>query len=81
MAKPELTGQPHLAVSQVDGFGTSPGKVMTVEDIQGIVAAFGSCSQGKRSRFDGPDPCAHGYLLSQFLSQPSTGAPMSMAAC
>jgi 2,4-dienoyl-CoA reductase-like NADH-dependent reductase (Old Yellow Enzyme family) len=70
MAKPELTGQPHLAVSQVDGFGTPPGKVMTVEDIQGIVAAFGRAARrAGEAGFDGVQiHAAHGYLLSQFLS-------------
>ena len=70
MAKPELTGQPHLAVSQVDGFGSPPGKVMTVEDIQGIVAAFGQAARRAREAgFDGFEiHAAHGYLMSQFLS-------------
>ncbi len=70
MANPELTGQTPLGVSQVEGFGSSPRKVMTVEDIQGIVAAFGQAARrAKEAGFDGVQiHAAHGYLLSQFLS-------------
>ena len=70
MANPKLTGQTPLAVSQADGFAGSPGKVMTVEDIQGIVAAFGRATRRAREAgFDGVEiHAAHGYLLSQFLS-------------
>ena len=70
MANPKLTGQPPLGVSQVEGFGGSPRKVMTIEDIQGIVAAFGQAARrAQEAGFDGVQiHAAHGYLLSQFLS-------------
>jgi 2,4-dienoyl-CoA reductase-like NADH-dependent reductase (Old Yellow Enzyme family) len=70
MAKPELTGQTPLGVSQVERFGGLPRKVMTVEDIQGIVAAFTrAAGRAKEAGFDGVQiHAAHGYLMSQFLS-------------
>jgi 2,4-dienoyl-CoA reductase-like NADH-dependent reductase (Old Yellow Enzyme family) len=69
-AHPKLIGQTPLAVSQVQGFAKSPRKVMTVEDIQGIVEDFGRAARrAKDSGFDGVQiHGAHGYLMSQFLS-------------
>jgi 2,4-dienoyl-CoA reductase-like NADH-dependent reductase (Old Yellow Enzyme family) len=69
-ANPKLIGQAPLAVSQAQGFANSPRKVMTVEDIQGIVEDFGKAARrAKESGFDGVQiHGAHGYLLSQFLS-------------
>jgi len=70
MANPELTGQTPLGVSQVDGFGRSPCREMTIEDIHGIVAAFGQAARRAREAgFDAVEiHAAHGYLMSQFLS-------------
>jgi 2,4-dienoyl-CoA reductase-like NADH-dependent reductase (Old Yellow Enzyme family) len=70
MADRKLTGQTPLGVSQVEGFGNSPRQVMTVEDIHGIVAAFGQAARrAKEAGFDGVQiHAAHGYLMSQFLS-------------
>jgi 2,4-dienoyl-CoA reductase-like NADH-dependent reductase (Old Yellow Enzyme family) len=70
MAKPELTGQTSLGVSQVEGFGGLPRRVMTLDDIQGIVASIGQAARrAKEAGFDGVQiHAAHGYLMSQFLS-------------
>jgi 2,4-dienoyl-CoA reductase-like NADH-dependent reductase (Old Yellow Enzyme family) len=69
-ANPKLTGQPALAVSEAQGFAKSPRKVMTVEDIRGIIQDFGRAARrAKDSGFDGVQiHAAHGYLMSQFLS-------------
>jgi len=66
----DLTARMALAPSQIEGVGSSPCKVMTVEDVQGVVEAFGQAAlRAKEAGFDGVQiHAAHGYLLSQFLS-------------
>jgi 2,4-dienoyl-CoA reductase-like NADH-dependent reductase (Old Yellow Enzyme family) len=65
-----LTHEAPVAFSEVEGFGAGPRKVMTVQDIQEIVAAFGRAAhRAKKAGFDGVQiHAAHGYLLSQGLS-------------
>ncbi|MBI4776222.1 MAG: NADH:flavin oxidoreductase [Deltaproteobacteria bacterium] len=67
---PKLTGKTPLAPSIVEGFAKSPRNELTLEDIQGIVDAFGKAAlRAKQAGFDGIQlHAAHGYLLSQFLS-------------
>jgi 2,4-dienoyl-CoA reductase-like NADH-dependent reductase (Old Yellow Enzyme family)/thioredoxin reductase len=50
-------------------FRTTP-REMTIEDIQEVIAAFGSAAaRCQEAGFDGVEiHCAHGYLLTQFLS-------------
>ena len=69
-ANPKLTGRKPLTPSEVAGGAETPRQVMTVEDIQGVVEAFGqSARRAKEAGFDGLQiHAAHGYLLSQFLS-------------
>ena len=66
----KLTGQTPLAPSNVEGFSKSPRREMTVEDIKGVVKAYGAAAtRAKTAGFDGVQiHSAHGYLLSQFLS-------------
>jgi 2,4-dienoyl-CoA reductase-like NADH-dependent reductase (Old Yellow Enzyme family) len=66
----ELIQEVPVAFSEVDGFGEGPYKIMTAQDIQGIVAAFGRAAhRAKKAGFDGVQiHAAHGYLLSQALS-------------
>jgi 2,4-dienoyl-CoA reductase-like NADH-dependent reductase (Old Yellow Enzyme family) len=69
-AKPELTGQIPIGPSGLQVLANSPGKEMTVGDIQDIIDAFGNAARRvKEAEFDGIQIFAgHGYLLSQFLS-------------
>jgi 2,4-dienoyl-CoA reductase-like NADH-dependent reductase (Old Yellow Enzyme family) len=69
-ASPKLIRDTPLALSPVQGFAKSPRKVMTGEDIQGIVDDFGRAGRrAKEAGFDGVQiHAAHGYLISQFLS-------------
>ena len=69
-ADPALTGLDPMAPSAVDNVSKHPVQEMTVEDIQGLVDAFGQAAdRAERAGFDGIQlHSAHGYLLSQFLS-------------
>ena len=69
-AKAKLTGQTPMALSQAEGFGKSPRREMTQEDIRDIVESFGQAARrAKEAGFDGVQiHAAHGYLLSQSLS-------------
>ncbi len=69
-ANPKLTGRPNRAVSATEGLPTSPGDELSVEEIAGLVEAFGRGAQRAREAgFDGVQlHSAHGYLLNQFLS-------------
>ena len=66
----KLTGQIPLVVSAVDGYGQSPGREMTAEDIAEIGDAFAQAAlRAKAAGFDAVQiHAAHGFLLSQFLS-------------
>ncbi len=65
-----ITGLTPLAVSVKQGPSKTVRKEMTLEDIQGLVQAFGEAA--RRAKEAGCDAVqihgAHGYLLSQFLS-------------
>jgi len=70
-ARSQLTGQPPIGPSQVQGWPNSPpGKEISVEDIQDIINAYGTAARRvKEAGFDGIQIFAgHGFLLSQFLS-------------
>ena len=69
-ANPKLTGQTPLAPSNVEGFAKGARQEMSADDIQGVVKAYGAAAQrAQTAGFDGVQiHCAHGYLLSQFLS-------------
>jgi len=69
-AAEQLTEQPPLVVSNLEGPSASPRKEITVHDIQEIVASYADAARRARSAgFDGVEiHAAHGYLLSQFLS-------------
>ena len=70
LSNEKLTGQVPLAVSPVDGYGQSPGKEITVEDIEEIGDAFAKAARrAKQAGFDAVQiHAAHGFLMSQFLS-------------
>ncbi|MEA2102787.1 MAG: NADH:flavin oxidoreductase [Thermodesulfobacteriota bacterium] len=65
-----ITGKSPLVVSMFDGLSRSPRREISVRDIHEIVDAFAFGAQRARAAgFDGVQlHCAHGYLLSQFLS-------------
>ena len=69
-AREAMTGRPALMVSDWDGKQDMPGRVMTKEDIAGLVEKFGqAAARAKQAGFDGVQiHSGHGYLLSQFLS-------------
>ena len=69
-AEPKLTNTRPIGPSTGEGLVESPGKEMTIEDIQQVVTLFGQAAQrAKAAGFDGVQiHAAHGYLLSQFLS-------------
>jgi 2,4-dienoyl-CoA reductase-like NADH-dependent reductase (Old Yellow Enzyme family) len=69
----EMTEAVHregVGPSTAEGLLDSPGKEMTTDDIQQVVASFSQAAQrAKAAGFDGVQiHAAHGYLLSQFLS-------------
>jgi 2,4-dienoyl-CoA reductase-like NADH-dependent reductase (Old Yellow Enzyme family) len=70
LANGELSGQTPVALSLLDGYGTSPRNELTESGIQEIVEAFGQAGRrAKDAGFDGVQiHAAHGYLLSQSLS-------------
>jgi 2,4-dienoyl-CoA reductase-like NADH-dependent reductase (Old Yellow Enzyme family) len=59
-----------VVLSKVDGYVGSGGRVMTAEDIQAIIEAFGQAA--RRAKAAGFDAIqihgAHGFLINQFLS-------------
>jgi 2,4-dienoyl-CoA reductase-like NADH-dependent reductase (Old Yellow Enzyme family) len=69
-AEPQLTNTRPVGPSTAEGLLDSPGKEMTTDDIQQVVASFSQAAQrAKAAGFDGVQiHAAHGYLLSQFLS-------------
>ena len=69
-APPNLTGQPPLCVSVGVEHVPTDGREMTTDDITTVIEAMGqAASRAKAAGFDGVQiHCAHGYLLSQFLS-------------
>jgi 2,4-dienoyl-CoA reductase-like NADH-dependent reductase (Old Yellow Enzyme family) len=69
-ANSELSGMTSVAVSPVEEFAGSSGKLLTEKDIQEIAVAFGQAARrAKDVGFDGVQlHAAHGYLMSQFLS-------------
>jgi 2,4-dienoyl-CoA reductase-like NADH-dependent reductase (Old Yellow Enzyme family) len=69
-AEPQLTDTRPIGPSTAEGLVESPGKEMTIDDIQQVVTSFGQAAQrAKAAGFDGVQiHAAHGYLLSQFLS-------------
>ena len=66
-ANRKLTHEMPVAFSAVEGFGEGPRKVMTAEDIHGMVNAFGqAAARAKEAGFDGAQiHAAHGYFLIQ----------------
>lgn len=69
-AHTELTGEPPVAPSRVEGHPSSSCREMAPDDIHEIVEAFGQGAvRAKEAGFDGVQiHAAHGYLMSQFLS-------------
>ncbi|MBB5346663.1 NADH:flavin oxidoreductase [Desulfoprunum benzoelyticum] len=69
-AEVEITGQPALALSDLDGFPQENVRTITSGDIQRLVASFAQAAKrAKVAGFDGIEiHSGHGYLLSQFLS-------------
>lgn len=70
LASPQLSGQEPIGPSRVNELVSSPHREMSLEDVHGIIEAFGlAASRAKEAGFDGVQiHAAHGYLLSQFLS-------------
>ena len=69
-AEEKLTGRAALAVSASEGLSERRVKIITRQDIQGVVAAFSQAAgRAREAGFDGIEiHSAHGYFLSQFLS-------------
>ena len=69
-ANAKLTGQTPIAPSNAEGFAKGPRQEMNADEIQGVVKAYGAAAKrAQTAGFDGVQiHCAHGYLLSQFLS-------------
>jgi 2,4-dienoyl-CoA reductase-like NADH-dependent reductase (Old Yellow Enzyme family) len=70
LSNPKVTGLTPLVLSKVDGYAGSEGRVMTVEDIQAMIEAFGQAARrAKEAGFDAIQiHGAHGFLVNQFLS-------------
>ena len=66
----QLTGLVPWVVSDFEGLAQTPRHEMTVDDIRALTASFAEAAKrAKSAGFDGVQlHCAHGYLLSQFLS-------------
>jgi 2,4-dienoyl-CoA reductase-like NADH-dependent reductase (Old Yellow Enzyme family) len=70
-ADSKLTGQDASGPSALNTDSGALGKEMTIEQIRGVVTAFGeAAARAKKAGFDGVQiHGAHGYLVSQFLSR------------
>ena len=70
LSNPKVTGLTPVVLSKVDGYVGSGGNVMTAEDIQEMIEAFGQAARrAKEAGFDGIQiHGAHGFLINQFLS-------------
>ena len=70
LSNEKVTGRTPVVLSKVDGYVGSGGRVMTSDDIQAIVEAFGQAA--RRAKAAGFDAIqihgAHGFLINQFLS-------------
>jgi 2,4-dienoyl-CoA reductase-like NADH-dependent reductase (Old Yellow Enzyme family) len=66
----QLTGLEPWVASDFEGLAKTPRHEMTVNDIRALTASFAEAAErAKAAGFDGVQlHCAHGYLLSQFLS-------------
>ncbi len=69
-AAEQLTGLVPWVVSDFEGLAKTPRHEMTVDDMQALSVSFADAAKrAKAAGFDGVQlHCAHGYLLSQFLS-------------
>lgn len=69
-AAEQLTGLAPWVASDFEGLAKTDRHEMTVDDIQSLTASFAEAAvRAKTAGFDGVQlHCAHGYLLSQFLS-------------
>jgi 2,4-dienoyl-CoA reductase-like NADH-dependent reductase (Old Yellow Enzyme family) len=70
LSNPKVTGLTPVVLSKVDGYVGSGGDVMTAEDIQEMIEAFGQAARrAKEAGFDGIQiHGAHGFLINQLLS-------------
>jgi 2,4-dienoyl-CoA reductase-like NADH-dependent reductase (Old Yellow Enzyme family) len=66
----QLTGLVPWVASDFEGLAKTPRREMTVDDIRALTISFAEAAErAKAAGFDGLQiHCAHGYLLSQFLS-------------